>query len=223
MKLLPKVCVKTQEPQLITEHNNLMGSNPVRIAAPPELAGMTLENRLVSYDWDNQFHSFQEATIRGSFKPLCWTAQSTLLPNTDKDAHYPNISKPYVRNVVDQCNYRRYSTEGWPGGTPILELDGNHIEAPRAARCRGAAARPPKNRWDSAGSTGPRTTRPTACCWPSPCSSSGSTAEPRDQRPFLYQPLSRLSECVPCVTISSSRVFASPFGQEKRNCEHSLK
>lgn len=56
------------------------GSNPVRIAAPPELAGMTLESRLVSYDWDNQFHSFQEATTKGSFKPLCWTTQSTLLP-----------------------------------------------------------------------------------------------------------------------------------------------
>lgn len=41
---------------------------------------MTLEARLVSYDWDNQFHSFQEATMKGSFKPLCWTAQSTLLP-----------------------------------------------------------------------------------------------------------------------------------------------
>ncbi|KAJ8932321.1 hypothetical protein NQ314_014758, partial [Rhamnusium bicolor] len=110
------------------------GSNPVRIAAPPELAGMTLESRLVSYDWDNQFQSFQEATMKGSFKPLCWTAQSTLLPNTDKESHYPNISKPYVRNVVDQCNYRRYSTEGWPGGTPILELDGNHIEG--AARSK---------------------------------------------------------------------------------------
>lgn len=56
------------------------GSNPVRIAAPPELAGMTLESRLVSYDWDNQFHNFQEATMKGSFKPLCRTAQSTILP-----------------------------------------------------------------------------------------------------------------------------------------------
>ncbi|KAJ8916282.1 hypothetical protein NQ315_016423 [Exocentrus adspersus] len=110
------------------------GSNPVRIAAPPELAGMTLESRLVSYDWDNQFHSFQEATMRGSFKPLCWTAQSTLLPNTDKESHYPNISKLYAKSGVDQCNYRRYSTEGWPGGTPVIELDGNHIEG--AARSK---------------------------------------------------------------------------------------
>ncbi|KAF2903719.1 hypothetical protein ILUMI_02456 [Ignelater luminosus] len=111
------------------------GSNPVRISAPPELAGMTLESRLVSYDWENQFQSFQEATKKGSFKPLCWTAQSTLLPGTDMlESHYPNITKPYVRGISDQCNYRRYSTEGWPGGTPLLELDGNHIEG--AARSK---------------------------------------------------------------------------------------
>lgn len=50
------------------------------------------------------------------------------------ESHYPNISRPYVRSGADQCNYRRYSTEGWPGGTPILELDGNHIEG--AARSK---------------------------------------------------------------------------------------
>lgn len=114
------------------------GSNPVRIAAPPELAGMTLESRLISYDWDNQFHSFQEATMKGSFKPLCWTAQSTLLPGTDSlESHYPNITRTYTRSAIDQCNYRRYSTEGWLGGgntPPIIELDGNHIEG--AARTK---------------------------------------------------------------------------------------
>lgn len=52
----------------------------MKISAPPELAGMTLEERLVTYDWENQFHSFQEATRKGSFRPLCWTAHSTLLP-----------------------------------------------------------------------------------------------------------------------------------------------
>ncbi|KAF5282737.1 hypothetical protein FQR65_LT02734 [Abscondita terminalis] len=105
------------------------GSNPVRISAPPELAGMTLESRLVSYDWENQFQSFQEATKKGSFKPLCWTAQSTLLPGTDVlEAHYPNITKPFVRSTSDQCNNKKYSTEGWLAGTPLIELDGNHIE-----------------------------------------------------------------------------------------------
>jgi len=34
------------------------GSSPVRIKSPPELADMTLENRLVTYDWENQFKSF---------------------------------------------------------------------------------------------------------------------------------------------------------------------
>lgn len=57
-----------------------------------------------------------------------------LLQNTDKDSHYPNISKPYVKAITDQCHYIKYSTEGWPGGTPIIELDGNHIEG--AARSK---------------------------------------------------------------------------------------
>lgn len=60
---------------------------------------------------------------------------SLIFQGTDSiESHYPNISRPYVRSGVDQCNYRRYSTEGWPGGTPILELDGNHIEG--AARSK---------------------------------------------------------------------------------------
>ncbi|KAJ9595615.1 hypothetical protein L9F63_013191, partial [Diploptera punctata] len=56
------------------------GSSPVRIKSPPELADMTLENRLVTYDWENNFRSFQEATHNGSFKPLCWMKKPTLLP-----------------------------------------------------------------------------------------------------------------------------------------------
>lgn len=54
---------------------------------------------------------------------------------TDKlESHYPNITKTYTRGGVDQCNYRRYSTEGWPGGTPVIELDDNQIEG--AARTK---------------------------------------------------------------------------------------
>uniref|UniRef100_A0A182M269 Copper type II ascorbate-dependent monooxygenase C-terminal domain-containing protein n=1 Tax=Anopheles culicifacies TaxID=139723 RepID=A0A182M269_9DIPT len=56
------------------------GTNPVVIASPAELAGMTLERRLTSYDWENQFESFQDATRQGSFKPLCWTPTNTMLP-----------------------------------------------------------------------------------------------------------------------------------------------
>lgn len=103
------------------------GSNPVEIAAPPELAGMTLESRLVSYDWDNQFQQFQDATVKGSFNPLCRTAQSTLLPGTERESHYPEISKPYQKISVDQCSFKKFSTEGWPGGTPNIDIDDNHI------------------------------------------------------------------------------------------------
>ncbi|GLV45506.1 olf413 [Carabus blaptoides fortunei] len=119
----------------------LPGSNPVKISAPPDLAGMTLEERLVTYDWENQFHSFQEATRKGSFRPLCWTAQSSQLPGTDSiEALYPNITRPY-RPHKAQCSQpshrTRYSTEpgpGWPGGTPLQEVDSNHIEG--AARSK---------------------------------------------------------------------------------------
>lgn len=58
-----------------------------------------------------------------------------LFQGTDNlESHYPNITKPYSRGGVDQCNYRRYSTEGWPGGTPVIELDDNQIEG--AARSK---------------------------------------------------------------------------------------
>lgn len=56
------------------------GSNPVLIALPAEMAGMTLESRLVSYDWKNQFDSFQQVTRQGSFKAICWDAKNTLIP-----------------------------------------------------------------------------------------------------------------------------------------------
>ncbi|XP_036325473.1 MOXD1 homolog 2 isoform X2 [Rhagoletis pomonella] len=55
-------------------------SNPVLISLPPELAGMTLEARLISYDWQNHFDEFQVATRSGSFKPLCWGAKNHVIP-----------------------------------------------------------------------------------------------------------------------------------------------
>lgn len=55
-------------------------SQPVLIASPPELAGMTLESRLVSYDWDNQFVSFQRVTRSGSFQAVCKDAKNIVLP-----------------------------------------------------------------------------------------------------------------------------------------------
>lgn len=59
---------------------NSRGSNPVLIVSPPELAGMTLESRLVSYDWENQFDVFQKVTRNGSFRPICTDAKNNLVP-----------------------------------------------------------------------------------------------------------------------------------------------
>ncbi|XP_048505129.1 MOXD1 homolog 2 isoform X2 [Athalia rosae] len=74
----------------------MSGSSPVKIQAPPELSGLTLEERLVSYDWETGFQSFQEATRRGTFKPLCWSSRGVLLPGTEQlESHYPRIIRPY--------------------------------------------------------------------------------------------------------------------------------
>ncbi|GFG39856.1 hypothetical protein Cfor_08836, partial [Coptotermes formosanus] len=82
------------------------GSSPVRIKSPPELADMTLESRLVTYDWENNFRSFQDATRKGSFKPLCWMKKPALLPGTENsEAFYPNITKSYEE--IDTCHNRR--------------------------------------------------------------------------------------------------------------------
>lgn len=79
------------------------GATPVIIEAPAELAGMTLEERLVRYDWKTSFQSFQEATHRGTFKPLCWNGRGELLPNTDvQEAHYPRILRPY-KEATQPC------------------------------------------------------------------------------------------------------------------------
>ncbi|XP_020297995.1 MOXD1 homolog 2 [Pseudomyrmex gracilis] len=70
-------------------------SSPVRIQEPQKLAGMTLEDRLVSYDWQSNFESFQEATRSGTFKPLCGGSKGAL-PGTDSlEVHYPRILRPY--------------------------------------------------------------------------------------------------------------------------------
>lgn len=48
-------------------------SNSVHIAKPVTLAGMTLEERLTTYDWTGDgFIAFQNATLEGTHKPLCY-------------------------------------------------------------------------------------------------------------------------------------------------------
>lgn len=64
------------------------GSNPVLIALPEELAGMTLESRLISYDWKNQFDSFQNVTRTGTFKTICWDAKNIPIPVSDGFVFY---------------------------------------------------------------------------------------------------------------------------------------
>ncbi|XP_040166788.1 MOXD1 homolog 2-like [Anopheles arabiensis] len=77
------------------------GTNPVVIASPAELAGMTLERRLTSYDWENQFESFQDATRQGSFKPLCWTPTNTMLPGIESESYGSNVTRHW--KPVDKC------------------------------------------------------------------------------------------------------------------------
>lgn len=60
--------------------NFCRGSNPVLIALPPELAGMSLESRLISYNWKQNFNSFQQVTRNGSFKAICWDARNVVIP-----------------------------------------------------------------------------------------------------------------------------------------------
>ena len=77
------------------------GVTPVVIEAPAELAGMSLEARLTTYDWEKSFKSFQEATHLGTFKPLCSSSKGELLPGTDiPEAHYPRILRPYKETTL---------------------------------------------------------------------------------------------------------------------------
>lgn len=57
----------------------LSDSNPVVIASPPHLAGMTLEERLLTYDWPKQFQTFQQVTQKGSFKVHCVGATDSVI------------------------------------------------------------------------------------------------------------------------------------------------
>lgn len=55
--------------------NKLSMSQPVLIASPPALAGMTLESRLLSYNWAEHFEAFQRITLGGSFQAICTDAR----------------------------------------------------------------------------------------------------------------------------------------------------
>ncbi|XP_076162693.1 DBH like monooxygenase olf413 [Ptiloglossa arizonensis] len=76
------------------------GSSPVAIQEPQPLSGMTLEERLLSYDWDTNFQSFQKATRGGTFKPLCSTSKGPLTDTDTLEVLYPTILTPYEETSV---------------------------------------------------------------------------------------------------------------------------
>ncbi|KYN19430.1 MOXD1 like protein 2 [Trachymyrmex cornetzi] len=78
----------------------IQASSPVMIQEPPNLKGMTLEERLVSYDWESNFQSFQEATRSGTFKPLCGSSKGALPGTENLEVHYPRILRPYEEASV---------------------------------------------------------------------------------------------------------------------------
>ncbi|XP_058985307.1 MOXD1 homolog 2-like [Musca domestica] len=117
-------------------------SNPVLISSPPELAGMTLEARLLSYDWQNHFNDFQDATRSGSFKPLCWGARNHVVPSTEYlEGFNINITKTYKKQK--HCKHKRLfvTEETVPDiNFPVLhEVDNNNIIEGAARSSRSSA------------------------------------------------------------------------------------
>lgn len=70
---------------------NCRDSNPVLILKPAELAGMSLENRLTSYDWQSQFDVFQRVTRNGSFRPICLDAKNNMVTVSTNTKIHKNI------------------------------------------------------------------------------------------------------------------------------------
>ncbi|XP_063706695.1 MOXD1 homolog 2 [Culicoides brevitarsis] len=86
-----------------------VGSNPVQIALPQKLAGMSLETRLTTYDWDTNFEMFQRVTRMGSFKPMCMNAKGAELPGTrELESFSPNISKTW--RLPPTCSFKYYGS-----------------------------------------------------------------------------------------------------------------
>lgn len=64
------------------------------ISLPAELKGMTFEERLLTYDWENQFKAFQDITLKGAFKAVCQIDNS--MP---KVINYIDYFANYILNV----------------------------------------------------------------------------------------------------------------------------
>ncbi|XP_053994573.1 MOXD1 homolog 2 isoform X1 [Hylaeus volcanicus] len=76
------------------------GSTPVEIEEPSNLAGMTLEDRLVSYNWNTNFQSFQKVTREGTLKPLCSTIKGPLPDTETREVPSPTILTPYEESSM---------------------------------------------------------------------------------------------------------------------------
>lgn len=61
---------------------------------------MTLEERLMTYDWEKNFQIFADATRVGTFKPLCSATGGSILPEPTSESHYPRIIWPYSEPKV---------------------------------------------------------------------------------------------------------------------------
>jgi hypothetical protein len=113
------------------------GSSPVLIKSPPELADMTLESRLVSYDWENHFRSFQETMRKGSFKPLCWMKKPKLLPvscSVNMDSELPSVVNPtnfletnlWMSCLANFCSSQRQFTVTFCWQPHIYDVNVSH-------------------------------------------------------------------------------------------------
>ena len=164
------------------------GSDPVRIKSPPELADQTVEERLITFDWEKNFHTFQEATRKGAFRPLCWGKTQALI---DVSA-LPYIGKSGLRQCTEtaerviwrDCRARRRRITS--PRTSLNRAAGPLIRpfACRAPHCcrRGRQGRCPSR---------PRTASRPLLPRPLPCSATVRQQQPPGRRP--RPPLRRLS------------------------------
>ncbi|XP_039965559.1 MOXD1 homolog 2-like [Bactrocera tryoni] len=82
-------------------------SDPVVISLPVELKGMTLEERLLTYDWDNQFKAFQDITLKGAFKAVCEIDNSMPKVSNALTSWPTNITDTYEPPTL--CSQRAHS------------------------------------------------------------------------------------------------------------------
>lgn len=97
-------------------------SDPVVISLPAELQGMTLEERLLTYDWEKQFEAFQDITLKGAFKAAC--QRDNPMPKVS------NILTSWPINITDTyepanlCSQRRHNSTQYETQNPYDVVQG---------------------------------------------------------------------------------------------------